>query len=312
MPSRLALLGVPTSAGAFAPGQERAPRELRRAGLVERLRDSGVEVNDLGDSEVWRWRPDPGAPRAQNLGVVRDIVRDTARRVERALADGAGPLLVLGGDCTIELGTVAGHLARNESVGLVYFDLHPDLNTPDSARPGALDWMGVAHMLGEPGVAPELSGLGTRDPMLRNDEVLFFAYGPEQATEFERGVLDRRGLERMPVDDVAAGPEAAAARALSEFGSRFDRLLVHFDVDVIDFTDAPLSENTGRNEGLALDVAMRALAVLAASERLSALTVTELNPLHGDEEGRTLGRFVDSLVGCLRAAGQKERRGPRA
>jgi arginase len=301
MPSRVALLGVPTSAGAFAPGQELAPRELRRAGLVERLRDSGVEVNDLGDSEVWRWRPDPASPRAQNLSAVCDVVRDTARRVEHTLADGVGPLLVLGGDCTIELGTVAGHQARDESVGLVYFDLHPDLNTPDSVRPGALDWMGVAHMLDEPGVAPELSGVGPRRPLLRDDEVLFFAYGPEQATEFERGALDRRGLERVPVDEVAGDPEGTAARVLSGFGSRFDKLLVHFDVDVIDFTDAPLSENTGRNEGLALDIAMRALAVLVASERLSALTVTELNPLHGDEDGRTLGRFVDSVVGCLRA-----------
>jgi len=302
MPSRLALLGVPTSAGAFAPGQERAPQELRRAGLVGRLRDAGMEVDDLGDSEVWRWRPDAASSSAQNLDAVCDIVRNTARRVERALADGGGPLLVLGGDCTIEIGTVAGHLARDEQAGLVYFDLHPDLNTPESARPGALDWMGVAHMLGVPGAAPELSQVASRRPLLRDDQVLFFAYGPDQATEFERGVLERRGLERLPVDEVAGDPEGAAARVLSGFGSRFDRLLVHFDVDVIDFTDAPLSENTGRNEGLALDVAFRALAVLAASERLSALTVTELNPLHGDEAGRTLDRFVDSLVACLRAA----------
>lgn len=301
MPSRLALLGVPTSAGAFAPGQERAPRELRRAGLVGRLRDAGVEVDDLGDSEVWRWRPDAASRSAQNLGAVCDIARDTARRVERALAAGGGPLLVLGGDCTIEIGTVAGHLARDERAGLVYFDLHPDLNTPESVRPGALDWMGVAHMLGEPGATPELSQVGSRRPLLRDDEVLFFAYGPDQATEFERGVLERRGLERVPVGEVAGDPEGAAERVLSGFGSRFDRLLVHFDVDVIDFTDAPLSENTGRNEGLALDVAFRALAVLAASERLSALTVTELNPQHGDEEGGTLERFVDSLVACLRA-----------
>lgn len=301
MPSRLALLGVPTSAGAFAPGQERAPRELRRAGLVGRLRDAGVEVDDLGDSEVWRWRPDASSRTAQNLRAVCDIARDTAGRVERALADGGGPLLVLGGDCTIEIGVVAGHLARDERAGLVYFDLHPDLNTPESARPGALDWMGVAHMLGVPGAAPELSQVGSRRSLLRDDEVLFFAYGPDQATEFERGVLERRGLERVPVDEVAGDPEGAAARVLSGFGSRFDRLLVHFDVDVIDFTDAPLSEDTGRNEGLALDAAFRALAVLAASERLSALTVTELNPLHGDEEGRTLERFVDSLVACLRA-----------
>ena len=86
---------------------------------------------------------------------------------------------------------------------------------------------------------------------------------------------------------------------VEDFAPRFDRLLLHLDVDTVDFTDAPLSENTGRNEGLALDVCLRALAVLAGAEQLSALTVTELNPLHGDEEAHTLERFVDGLVGCL-------------
>ena len=299
MREELTLLGVPTSAGAFAPGQERAPRELRRAGLVERLRETGTEVTDLGDSEVWRWRPDPGSPKAQNLGAVCDIVRSTAGRVAEALGDQRGPLLVLGGDCTVEIGTVAGHLRRDASVGLVYFDVHPDLNTPESVRPGALDWMGMAHMLDEPGAVPELSGIGPRTPLLSDDQVLFFAYGPEQATPFEQGVLERRDPARIAVDEVARDPEGAANRVVEEFASRFDRLLLHFDVDTIDFTDAPLSENTGRNEGLSLEVAFRALGVLAGAKHLSALTVTELNPLHGDEQGRTLERFAGALAGCL-------------
>jgi arginase len=129
--------------------------------------------------------------------------------------------------------------------------------------------------------------------------VLFFAYGPEQTQPFELEQLERRSLARVAVDAVAADPEGAARRVLADFGSRFDRLLIHFDVDVIDFNDAPLSEETGRGQGLPLDVALRALAVLVRSERLSALTVTELNPLHGEPEGRTIRRFVRGLVGCL-------------
>ena len=298
MRQELTLLGVPTSAGAFAPGQELAPRELRSAGLVKKLRAAGTEVTDLGDSEVWRWRPDPGSPRAQNLSAVADIALTTAGRVETALGAG-GPLLVLGGDCTVEIGTVVGHVRRDLDVGLVYFDVHPDLNTPQSVRPGALDWMGMAHMLDEPGAVAELSGIGPRTPLLGDDQVFFFSYGPDQATAFEREVLERRGLARTSVDEVAAAPEETALRVLEEFAPRFDRLLVHFDVDTIDFTDAPLSENTGRNEGLPLQAAFSALGVLAGAERLSALTVTELNPLHGDEEGRTLQRFTDALAACL-------------
>jgi arginase len=297
----LAVLGVPSSAGAFAPGQERAPAALREAGLLDRLRTAGVEVDDLGDSPVWRWRPDRDHPRAQNLAAVAQTARETAARVEQALARDA-PLLVLGGDCTIELGTLGGHLARGEDVGLVYFDLHPDLNTPASVPTGTFDWMGMAHALALDGAEPELAGIGPRTPLLDDRQVLFFSYGPEQARPFEREQLERRDLARVPVDRVAADPEGAAARAVREFGSRFERLAIHFDVDVVNFSDEPLSENAGRGEGLPFDAAMGALGVLLGSERLSALTVTELNPLHGEEDGRTLRRFVDALTDSLAGA----------
>ena len=79
-------------------------------------------------------------------------------------------------------------------------------------------------------------------------------------------MLERRDPARIAVDEVARDPEGAANRVVEEFASRFDRLLLHFDVDTIDFTDAPLSENTGRNEGLSLEVAFRALGVLAGAE----------------------------------------------
>jgi arginase len=149
----LALIGVPTSAGAFAPGQERAPGALRDAGLLELLRDAGIDVRDRGDRQVWRWRPDRENPRAQNLGAVVEIVQDTTRRVAAAVAEGEATL-VLGGDCTVGIGTVAGHVESGESTALFYFDAHADLNTPTSVHEGALDWMGIAHMLGEEGAAP--------------------------------------------------------------------------------------------------------------------------------------------------------------
>jgi arginase len=292
----LTVLGVPTSAGAFTPGQERAPAALREAGLLTALGERGVDTRDLGDSPVWRWRPDRDRPRAQNLGAVVDIARKTATRVEAALGD--PPLLVLGGDCSIELGVLAGHLARDASVGLVYLDLHPDLNTPESVVEGTFDWMGMGHALNVPGAEQELVRIGPRTPLLNDDQVLFLGYGPERARPFELDQIVRRGLSAIPVDEVAADPEAAARRAL-DFVARFDRLLVHFDVDVIDFNDAQLSEDAVRGDGLTLDAAMRTLSVLASSERLNALTVTELNPFHADEEGETLRQFVTLLADCL-------------
>jgi arginase len=298
---KLGLIGVPTSMGAFAPGQEKGPKALRDADLLERLSRAGVEVSDHGDSKVRRWRPDKSNRRAQNLIEVVAVVRETAEKVREALAAGYLPLVV-GGDCTIELGTVAGLWppeGSGESVGLIYFDVHPDLNVPASVGEGALDWMGVAHMLGEEGAAEPLGRVGPRFPLLGDEEVFLFSYGPEQATEHERGVIRRRGLKGTPVGDVAPDPGGAAARALEQMEPRFDLLLVHFDVDTVDFTDLPLSENPGRNEGLPFDAAVRALGTLLGSDRLAAVTVTEFNPDHGEEDGSTAETLAEGLASAL-------------
>jgi arginase len=299
----IGIVGVPSSAGAYAPGQEMAPRALRDAGLVERLRGRSLQVVDHGDGPAWRWQPDRDRPRAQNLPIVVEQAHVTASRTREVLESGEFAL-VLGGDCTVELGTVAGCLewVDPDRVGLIYFDVHADLNTPESVIDGALDWMGMAHLLGEETATEPLSRFGSRFPLLSSDQVLLFAVGPDECTTWERDAIARRSLRTIPVDRVADDPEGAAAEALAWAGPRFDRLLIHFDVDVIDFTDAPLSENTGRNIGLGFDAAMRALSALLSDARISAVTVTELNPDHGAEDGSTLAAFVDRLAGALSGA----------
>ena len=301
MSGRLGVIGVPTSAGAFAPGQEQAPQALRDAGLLDLLRRSGVEVRDRGDCESWRWRPDRENRRAQNLTKVVEIVQDTARRVREAALDGE-VTLVLGGDCTVGIGTVAGHVAAGERVGVIYFDSHADLNVPESVSEGALDWMGLAHMLGEPGAAQQLVGAAGGAPLLEPRQVVLFAWGPDQATGFEREVIERRAIETVRVAEVAADPEGAAARARRLIEDRCDRLLVHFDVDVIDFTDVPLSENWGRNEGLSFDDALGALETLLSSPRLAGLTITELNPDHAERGAGGIERFAAAVAGSLSGA----------
>ena len=295
------MIGVPTSAGAFAPGQERAPRALREAGLLDALRAADVAVQDYGDREIWRWRPDRENRRAQNAAEVVEIVQDTARRVRGAIARDE-LTLVIGGDCTVGIGTVAGHVATGDRVGLVYFDSHADLNVPESVHEGALDWMGLAHMLGEPGAVTALSSAGPRTPLLEVEQVLLFGWGPEQATSFEREVIERRAIEIVAVDEVAADPERAAVRARQSIEGRCDRVLVHFDVDVIDFTDVPLSENWGRNEGLSYEHTMRALTALLASRRLAGLTITELNPDHAERGAGSIEAFTAAVAKSLTAA----------
>jgi arginase len=135
----IALIGVPSGAGACGVGQHETPVALRAAGLIERLTDADIDLTDLGDSPPWPWRPDRTNRRAQNLGTVVEQVRTTATRVAVGLAAPGRIALVLGGDCTIGIGTVAGAQSALGDVGLLYFDLHADLNTPASAGDGALE-----------------------------------------------------------------------------------------------------------------------------------------------------------------------------
>ncbi len=289
------VIGVPSSMGAFAPGQERAPAALRAVGLVERLTAAGLDVEDRGDGEVRRWFPDRDHPRAQHVGAVAEVAAETAERVRASAERGRIPL-VLGGDCTVGLGTIAG-LRNGAPIGLVYFDLHTDMNVPGSVQEGALDWMGMAHALGFDGTEERLRTFGPRTPLLDPDEVVFLAVGAGHPTSFEREQQAAHGLREIDEAAVAADPEGSARKALAMLESA-ERILIHLDVDVIDYMDLPVSENAGRNDGLSFDATMRALRALAATPKLAALTVTEMNPDH-DPDGTGVERFVDGLVEAL-------------
>jgi arginase len=287
----IAVIGAPTSLGAFAPGQEQAPRALREAGLVERL-----GAVDLGDTPVRRWRPDRESRRAQNAAGVVEAAREVAEKVEAAVRDDR-LALVLGGDCTVELGVVSGVLrAGVERFGLLYFDMHPDLNTPETVVTGTLDWMGPAHMLDLPGTHPDVAGIGPRRPLLAPADLVLFAYAPDQTKPGEQQAIEQHRIAAIPLAEVMADPRAAAARALARLPERF---LLHFDVDTIDFVDVPLSENTGHNIGMPFETARAALAALAADDRLVALTVTEHNPAHGAEDGSTSAALATALAAAV-------------
>ena len=299
MSNHLVIVGAPSSAGAYAPGQEKAPAALRAAGLLEFLSAGGITVDDRGDVSGFRWRADKANPRAMNATAASTVAKATAERVASALAADAA-VLVLGGDCTVELGTVAGALRGTQSVGVVYIDLDTDLNTPESTQDGALDWMGVAHMLGVEGTVQELAALGPRDPMLRPEQVLFFAN--DNVEPFERQVIEKLGIAEVRLAEVAADPSIVAEFVAAGWARQFERLLVHLDLDVLDFADMPLAENNRRNVGLRFDQLMAALRPLLCAPNWAALTVCELNPDHGESDGSTLRTFAKALADALAAS----------
>jgi arginase len=298
--SRLALVGAPSSAGAYAPGQEQAPAALREAGLVGFLESAGWTVEDRGDVPGFRWVPDMEDPRAANAGVAARVAGDVGKAVREVLGDGAGRALVLGGDCTVGIGAVAGLVGRGR-VGLVYVDLHADLNVPSSTGDGTLDWMGLAHMLAVDGCRPVLADAGLRTPLLTGADVALLGFDQHQATSFELAAIADHGLAVVDVGALAADPAGAARRALGALEG-CDVLALHFDVDVVDFLSAPLSENVERDGGVPLDAALAALGTVAADPRCATITVTEVNPDHGAADGSTLRALATGLAGALAPA----------
>jgi arginase len=295
---RLAVIGAPSSAGAYAPGQERAPAALREAGLLAALRAEGwMHVDDAGDVPGFRWAPDPEDPLAANVGEAARVACKVSSAVRRELGSGADRALVLGGDCTVAIGAVAG-VADRGRVGLVYLDLHADLNVPAAVDDGALDWMGVAHLLALDGTRPALRDVGLRTPLLRGADVALVGFDPDHATAFELAAIAEQGVACESVGALALDPAAAARRAVAALGDA-DVLAVHVDVDLVDFLELPLSENTERDGGVTLEAALTALAVVAADPRCAAISLGEVNPDHGAEDGSTLKTLIGGLAAAL-------------
>jgi arginase len=171
------------------------------------------------------------------------------------------------------------------------------MNTPESTRDGALDWMGVAHLLGLDDTVPALV---PAEP-LRPAQLSLLGFEESQATSWERRHIEALSVATTSAAALIANPGQAAAQALAALPEDCARIAVHFDVDVVDFVDAPLSQNTGRNVGVPLPSALTALETLLADPRVAAVTVTELNPLHGAEDGSTLQEFVRGLASAVTA-----------
>jgi arginase len=234
-----------------------------------------------------------------NLEAVRDTAQAVASRVADALAVDER-VLVLGGDCTVELGVVAGALREGTSVGVVYIDGDADLNVPATAE-GALDWTGVGHLLDLPGALPELSSLGPRKPLLSAEDVLLF--GAHEITPAEKRTIEERGVAQVTLSAAQSEP-AQAARQVLAWATRFDRLLVHLDIDVLAFTAFPIAANVrygARQTGLSLAELSTILDVLLAAPNWSALTIAEVMPEHAPDEAETFRRLIDVVARALRA-----------
>ena len=154
-------------------------------------------------------------------------------------------------------------------------------------------------MSGIPGTVIQLSHIGPQYPSLRPEQVVVFAHRGDQATPWEVEAIGQFSLTTIALEEVAKKPEMRASQALSLIEKHCNSILVHFDVDAIDFMDMSLSENTGRNIGLRQETALHALTMLFEHPRVTAYAVTELNREHGEPDGITVKTFTSRLAAAL-------------
>jgi arginase len=289
------LLGVPSAAGTHGPGQEDAPAWLRDAGLLTGLTARGVAVRDHGDLPRIPFRPDPEHRRQQNLSLVTEVARSVADRVRALLTPDGGVPLILGGDCTITLGVLAGFLEHHPETGLMYFDGDIDVATPQTTTSGILDTMGLAHLLGSG--TQELARIGPRYPLMPGARIVAFGYDFADATEPDRAWLTQQKVIQYPANGMD-DPAARAAEAMAYLAGQSRPVLVHFDIDVIDSTEFPLADFPHFNQGLGYTDALACLRVFCQHESFGGLVITEVNP-HRDPDGRLAARLAADVTGIL-------------
>jgi arginase len=143
--------------------------------------------------------------------------------------------------------------------------------------------------------------LGPR-PLLKPNQVAWLGIQDKFATEWEQAEARRLGLHVISSDAFAHDPASSAVDSLEHLPD--GPLAVHLDVDVLDFIDAPLAENTdGRNSGPTLDQAAVALRIAARDERFRSLSIGELNPTRSAGDPDAIPRFIASIARVLGGMG---------
>lgn len=289
--NKIAVLGVPTSAAAMSLGSEGAPAALRTAGLIERLHDIGYQVSDFGDDAQQLFQPDDESPRARNVRRILSSLEALKPRVEQAVKSTALPL-ILSGDCSVALATVAGVRRYFRHVGMIYVDRDADVNTPATTLSGCIDGMVVSHLTGRG--AAELVRFWPEPPLIRDPDLALF--GVARLDPAEEGFLQNALLRRYLAADVQRiGPGAAAETAIERIHGKTNEFVLHLDVDVIAGFEATNYRGTG---GLTLEEVRDALEVFAVQPHLAAVEVTGYNPAKdADASGAKL--IVELLAGAL-------------
>lgn len=303
---KVGLVGVPLGYGAGKKGSELGTVAIRLANirgnlLIEHIRDLGYEVTDHGDVEVIK--PNYVAEAGENPKYLHEMIassKNSAMLVKQVLNADEIPV-ILGGDHSIAIGTYSGISSffreRSEEIGLIWFDAHADINTPETSPSGNIHGMPFATLLGVgndqlvnlEGFAPKINPkfcahVGARDLDLGEKREIRELGMRENF--FTMSDIDRRGMLACVEDAIEIASQAKGGFAVT------------FDVDIIDPRFAPGSGTLVRG-GITYREAHLALEVIAERGGMRSFEIVEVNPML-DEHNITVelaGELILSALG---------------
>ncbi len=265
MRNRVDIIGVPMDLGASRRGVDMGPYAVRYARLQDRLTALGItHVEDHGNLHVpIREKASQDDAKAKFFDTIQSVCDELAGRVERAVRDGGFPI-VLGGDHSIAMGTLAGLTrARGYAPGLVWIDAHSDINSPQTSPSGNVHGMPLWFAL-ENGFA---------------DAARTVQIGLRDVDAHEKAILRESGVKAFSMTDIdRLGMTRVMEEAIAIAGAGGRAIHCSFDMDGIDPSEAP-GTGTPVKGGLSYREAHLAMEMLAESGLLGSIETVEINPI---------------------------------
>ena len=295
---KLRLLSVEMDLGAGRRGVDMGPSALRIAGIRERLEQLGHDVEDDRESIFvpTRERAEEFDPRLKFLPEVHEGCVRLSERVYRSKRDGAIPI-VMGGDHSIAIGTVAGvsTWCREAGVrlGVVWIDAHADFNTAVTTPSGNIHGMPLAVITGR-GVE-ELTSIMAAGP-IDDDRVALI--GVRDLDQMEKTAVKESGIRVFTMADIdRSGMAAVAEQAIAEVAAVVDVLHISFDVDSLDPDIAP-GVGTPVAGGLSFRELHLLMETVASAGIIGSFEVVEVNPVL-DVRNKTAETAVEMVSSAL-------------
>lgn len=282
------IVGVPMDLGAGRRGVDMGPYAIRYAGLERDLLEMGFEVRDHDNIAVRGPEGrDSGDPRARFATHIEDACMSLRNRVADIVRSGGFPL-VLGGDHSIAMGSVAGLFDAAGDAGVLWVDAHGDINTPATSPSGNVHGMPVATLLGQTTLGSRL-GWDTR--RVKPERVVLF--GTRTLDPGERVTIRELGVRMYTMSEIDQRGLSTVVAEVIERLSGPGGIHISLDMDAVDPLEAP-GVGTPWPGGLTYREAHLAMELLAATGQVSSMEVAEVNPIH-DHENRT-AKLAEELI----------------